>query len=59
LAISLSYLPPRKTKAQCVTSLLTLQNQNPPTHTNTYARTLTNQHGSADVMMLPSLLMLI
>jgi hypothetical protein len=30
----------------CVkTSLLTLQNQNPHTHTNTYARTLTNQHG--------------
>jgi hypothetical protein len=37
--------PQGRNKTQCVkTSLLTLQN--PHTHTNTYARTLTNQHGS-------------
>jgi hypothetical protein len=39
--------PQGRNKTQCVkTSLLTLQNQNPHTRTNTYARTLTNQHGS-------------
>jgi hypothetical protein len=37
--------PQGRNKTQCVeTSLLTLQN--PHTHTNTYARTLRNQHGS-------------